>query len=147
MTENRKPKPGKWWFSPDGKQRWFYCGVDGDGESLFEWPGYALNNNIPPDGVPVPDCTGWDWRLPEMPEGFELCGPPVNAVDCTFNRFFLEPNWHYCNIGCINNHSYTYCRPIKPAEVGSQKQPASLARIKAQLQSILNELADVEAEA
>ena len=140
---DRQPKPGEWWFSPDGEERAFYVGVDGDGDLLWEIIPNEFSSQISPSYVPVPDCTGWDWQLPAMPIGWELCGPPTEAVESTFLRVWLDHSWLQCCAGYIDDDAYTYCRR-KPSAVGSQKEPASLTRIAAQLRQVLMDLEELE---
>ena len=141
---NRQPKAGEWWFSPDGTERVFCAGAAGDGEPLFEFPGYTFNNILPPNFVPVPDCTGWEWELPAMPIGWELCGPPTDPVECTFTRVWDDGTWDACHPDYINASAYTYCRRPKTADLGPQKKPVSVARIAAQLRQVLMDLEELE---
>jgi hypothetical protein len=120
---SRQPKPGEWWFSPDGKERAFYAGVDGDGDPLWEFGCREFTVRIPPSYVPVPDCTGWEWEFPAMPIGWELCGPPTDAVECTFTRVWEEEYWYACRSDYINASAYTYCRRPKSADPEPQYRP------------------------
>jgi hypothetical protein len=130
---DRQPKAGEWWFSPDGKERSFYVGVDGDGVPLWEIERNEFTDQIPPSYVPVPDCTGWEWELPALPIGWELCNPPKDAVECTFLRVWDEYTWDECDSDYINASEFTYCRRVK-------KEPSSVARIVAQLRQLAEEL-------
>jgi len=134
---SRQPKPGEWWFSPDGEERAFYVGVDGDGDPLWEIIPNDFSNQIPPSYVPVPDCTGWEWELPAIQNGWELCNPPKDAVECTFLRVWDDANWNECHSDYINADEYIYCR--RP-----QKEPSSVARIVAQLRQLVKELEELE---
>ena len=140
---NRQPKAGEWWFSPDGEDRAFCCGVDGDGETLFEIEWNEFGKSIPDNHIHVPDCDGWDWGLPAMQEGYELCGPPADAETDAFVLVLEENAWCYCSDDHIGDGSLTYCRR-KPADPGPQKQPSSVARIAAQLRQITKELEELK---
>ena len=143
---SRQPKAGEWWFSPDGKRRLF-CVGDVSG---FVFAGQSGKFN-PSDvielrrWVHVPDCDGWDWKLTAMPEGYELCGPPMDAVGCEFMNVLRDEVWCYCYKDYIGDGSFAYCRPVKPVfDPGPQKQPSSVARIAAQLRQITKELEELK---
>ena len=143
---SRQPKPGEWWFSPDGTERRYCVGVDDVGHVFWqrEQGSTYLLVDVSRNVIPVPDCTGWDWKLPAMPIGWELCGPPTNYVECTFLRVWLDHSWLQCSAGYINDDAYTYCRRPKSADLGPQKEPSSVARIAAQLRQVLMDLEDLE---
>ena len=120
---SRQPKPGEWWFSPDGTERAFYVGVDGDGVPLWEIERNEFTDQIPPSFIPVPDCTGWGWQLPALPNGWGLCNPPKDAVECTFLRVWDDDAWNWCHSDYINAVEYIYCRRVKSAEQEPQYRP------------------------
>ena len=147
----RQPKPGEWWFSPDGQERRYCVGIDTTGDPIWEvfdeFREYV--DVFDPGFVPVPDCTGWDWELPAMPKGHELCGPPKTISDTTWTRR-LTRNSHnpwqpcYCYIDKDTTSEFTHCKPITPADLGPQKEPSSVARIAAQLRQVLMDLEELE---
>jgi hypothetical protein len=143
---SREPKAGEWWFSPDGKERRYCVGVDDVGHAFWqrEQGSTFLTVDLVRDFVPVPDCTGWEWELPAMPIGWELCGPPKNAVECTFTRVWDDDTWLACDSDFVDAVGYTYCRRAKSADLGSQKEPSSVARIAAQLRQVAKELEELE---
>ena len=141
---SRQPKPGEWWFSPDGQERRFFIGRDGDGDEAWheETEGYSARRC--PGFVPVPDCDSWDWELPAMPIGWELCGPPKDAWECTVLRVWFDDCWYACRPENIDDDARTYCRRPKSADLGPQKEPSSVARITAQLRQVLMDLEELE---
>ena len=142
----RQPKPGEWWFSPDGQERVFCVGVEANSELLWQSPSYVFGVSLDPSFVPVPDCTGWNWELPALPIGWELCNPPKDPVECTLMRVWDDGTWSACYSDYINASEYTYChcRRVKPADLGPQKEPSSVARIAAQLRQLTKELEELE---
>ena len=130
---DRQPKPGEWWFSPDGTERRYCVGVDTTGDAIWEVFDHKYTDKIEPYYVPVPDCTGWAWELPALPIGWELCNPPKDAVECTFLRVWDDDAWNWCHSDYINAVEYTFCR--RP-----QKEPSSVAKIAAQLRQLAEEL-------
>ena len=139
---NRQPKAGEWWFSPDGTERQYCIGVDDVGHAFWQRDQGStfLAVDVLRDFVPVPDCTHWSWQLPAMPKGWELCGPPKDAVECTFLRVWDDATWYACHSDYINASEYIYCRRPKSAEQEPQKEPSSIARIAALLRQVADEL-------
>ena len=146
MTENRQPKAGEWWFSPDGKERRYCVGVDDVGHVFWqrEQGSTYLLVDVSRNIIPVPDCTGWDWKLPAMPIGWELCGPPKDAWECTVLRVWDDGTWYACYSDYVNAVEYIYCRRPKSAEQEPQKEPSSIARIAALLRQVAGELDELE---
>jgi hypothetical protein len=151
MTENRQPKAGEWWFSPDGKERRYCVGVDDVGHVFWqrEQGSTYLLVDVSRNVIPVPDCTGWDWKLPEMPDGHELCGPPRTISETTWTRRLTRNSsspWQpcYCYLDEDTTGEFTHCKPITPAVLGPQKEPSSVARIVAQLRQLVKELEELE---
>jgi hypothetical protein len=145
----RQTKAGEWWFSPDGENRAFYVGLDGDGDPLWEIAWNEFNDNIPPNYVPVPECTGWDWELPALPDGHELCGPPKTISETTWTRRLTRNSsspWQpcYCYIDEDTTGEFTHCKPIKPAELGPQQEPSNVAKIVAELRQLAKKLEELE---
>ena len=142
---SRQPKPGEWWFSPDGEDRAFCCGVDGDGETLFEVEWNEFGKSIPDNYIHVPDCDSWDWKLPAIPDGYELCGPPADAGETIGCRVLFNCCWYLITVNDIGKDGVTYCRPAKNVfNLGPQKEPSSVARIAAQLRQVAKELEGLE---
>jgi hypothetical protein len=139
---SKQPKAGEWWFSPDGKERRYCVGVDDVGHAFWQRDQGStfLAVDVLRDFVPVPDCTHWSWQLPAMPKGWELCGPPKDAVECTFLRVWDDATWYACHSDYINASEYIYCRRPKSAEQEPQKEPSSIARIAALLRQVADEL-------
>jgi hypothetical protein len=79
-----------------------------------------------------------------MPIGWELCGPPKDAWECTVLRVWFDDCWYACSPKNINDDAYTYCRRPKSAEQEPQKEPSSVARIVAQLRQVLMDLEELE---
>ena len=141
---NRQPKAGEWWFSPNGTERAFCIGRDTTGDPIWEETLGDYSRIVFPDYVHVPDCDSWDWELPAMPIGWELCNPPKDAVECTFLRVWEDDTWHWCSTAFVNASEYIYCRRTKTADPGPQKEPSSVARIAAQLRQLADELEELE---
>jgi hypothetical protein len=121
-------------------------GIDTTGDPIWEVFGGFKENAAAVDlnFVPVPDCTGWDWELPAMPDQYALCGPPETDADCLWMYWLDGDMWRGFPSHYIRNKSYTYCRRVESAELGPQKEPSSVARIAAQLRQVLMDLEDLE---
>jgi hypothetical protein len=145
---DRQPKAGEWWFSPEGTERQYCVGVDDVGHTFWqrEQGSTFLTVDVVRDFVYVPDCTGWEWELPAMPIGWELCGPPKDAAECTLMRVWDDDTWNACDSYVINDSEFFYCRRPKSADLGPQKEPSSIARIAAQLRQVAKELEELELE-
>jgi len=143
---SRQPKPGEWWFSPDGTMRRCCVGIDTTGDPIWEVfdEHREYVDVVDPNWVYVPDCDSWEWELPAMPIGWELCGPPTDAVESTLTRVWDDGTWDACHPDYINASAYTYCRRPKSADLGPQKEPSSVARIAAQLRQVLMDLEKLE---
>ena len=145
----RQPKTGEWWFSPDGTERQYCVGTDSNGDIIWQNADGYFHAIIFASGVPVPDCTGWNWVLPAMPDGHELCGPPKTISETTWARRLTRNSsspWQpcYCYIDEDTTGEFTHCKPIKHAELGPQKEPSNIARIAALLRQVADELDELE---